>query len=115
LALRRQAAPRSADVVARVIAARERQTARLRGCAETCNAQLSSRQIRELAQVTPSALRLLSELYDRHALSARGHTRILRVARTVADLEASTVVGPEHVSIAASLRLDDTQPLAEAI
>jgi magnesium chelatase family protein len=114
-ALRRQAAPRSAEVVGRVIAARERQTARLHGCAETCNAQLSSRQIRELARVTPSALRLLSELYDRHALSARGHTRILRVARTVADLEASAVVGPEHVSIAASLRLDDTQPLAEAI
>ena len=56
----------------------------------------------------------LGELYDRHALSARGHTRILRVARTVADLEASDVVGPEHIQIAASLRLDDGPPLAEA-
>jgi magnesium chelatase family protein len=64
--------------------------------------------------VTPSALRLLAELYDRHTLSARGHTRILRVARTVADLEASDVVGPEHVNVAASLRLDDSPPLAEA-
>jgi magnesium chelatase family protein len=67
-----------------------------------------------VGQVTPSALRLLSELYDRHGLSARGHTRILRVARTVADLEESAVVGPEHVDIAASLRLDDGPPLAEA-
>jgi magnesium chelatase family protein len=113
-ALRRQVAPRSAEVATRVVAARERQTARLAGQPETCNAQLTSRQIREAGNVTPSALRLLSELYDRHTLSARGHTRILRVARTVADLEESDVVGPDHVDIAASLRLDDGPPLAEA-
>jgi magnesium chelatase family protein len=59
-------------------------------------------------------LRLLGELYDRHTLSARGHTRILRVARTVADLEGSDVVGAEHVNVAASLRLDDAHQLAEA-
>ena len=62
-----------------------------------------------VGQITPSALRLLGELYDRHSLSARGHTRILRVARTVADLDGSDVVGPEHVNIAASLRLDDAR------
>src|SRR3954468_5067455 len=88
-ALRTQAAPHSAAVAARVVVARERQTRRLAGHGETCNAQLTSRQIRELGHVTPSALRLLGELYDRYALSARGHTRILRVARTVADLDAS--------------------------
>jgi magnesium chelatase family protein len=113
-ALRQQIAPRSADVVERVLAARERQTLRLAGHPETCNAQLTSRQIREVGQITPSALRLLGELYDRHTLSARGHTRILRVARTVADLEASDVVGPEHVNTATALRLDDAPPLAEA-
>ena len=96
------------------IAARERQAHRLAGQPETCNAQLTSRQIREVGQITPSALRLLGELYDRHTLSARGHTRILRVARTVADLDGSDVVGPEHINIAASLRLDDAHPLAEA-
>jgi magnesium chelatase family protein len=113
-ALRRQIAPASAEVAARVLAAREHQLARLEGHAETCNAQLTSRQIRELGHVTPSALRLLAELYDRHTLSARGHTRILRVARTVADLEDSDVVGPEHIDVAASLRLDDGPPVAEA-
>ena len=113
-ALRKQSAPPSATIRERVIAARERQAHRLAGHAETCNAQLTSRQIREVGHITPSALRLLGELYDRYTLSARGHTRILRVARTVADLDGSDVVGPEHINIAASLRLDDGHSLAEA-
>ena len=113
-ALRRQSAPASSEVAARVVAARERQTHRLAGQPETCNAQLTSRQIRAVGEVTPSAMRMLAELYDRHSLSTRGHTRILRVARTVADLDESAVVGPEHIYVAASLRLDDSSPLAEA-
>ena len=51
-------------------------------------------------------VRLLYELHDRHRFSARGHTRVLRVARTVADLEGSGDVGPDHVHIAAGLRLE---------
>ena len=113
-ALRQQIAPSSAEVRERVIAARERQLHRLAGQPEVCNAQLTSRQIREIGHVAPSALNLLGELYDRHTLSARGHTRILRVARTVADLDGNDVVENEHVSIAASLRLDDSHQLAEA-
>jgi magnesium chelatase family protein len=113
-ALRSQIAPASVSVRERVVIARERQLHRLAGQPEVCNAQLTSRQIRELGRITPSALRLLGELYDRHTLSARGHTRILRVARTVADLDGSDVVGSEHVNIAASLRFDDAIQLAEA-
>ena len=113
-ALRHQVAPASAEVRARVVGARERQHRRLAGQLETCNAQLTARQIREVGRIVPSAFRLLGELYDRHALSARGHTRILRVARTVADLDGSDVVGPEHIDVAASLRLDDTPRLAQA-
>jgi magnesium chelatase family protein len=113
-ALRQQIAPTSAEIRERVTVARERQLHRLVGQREVCNAQLTSRQIREVGRITPSALRLLAELYDRHTLSARGHTRILRVARTVADLDGTDVVGPEHVGIAASLRFDDSLQLAEA-
>ena len=113
-ALRQQIAPTSAAVRERVIVARERQQHRLAGEPETCNAQLTSKQLRELGRITTDALRLLGELYDLHTLSARGHTRILRVARTVADLDGADLVSSEHVSIAASLRFDDANQLAEA-
>ena len=105
-ALRREQAPASSAVRERVVAARDRQADRLAPHGLACNAQMSARLLRELAAATPSALRLLYELHDRHRLSARGHGRVLRVARTVADLEGSDVVGPDHVHIAAGLRLE---------
>jgi magnesium chelatase family protein len=67
---------------------------------------MTARQLRELADATAGALRLLYELHDRHALSARGHARVLRVARTMADLDGADRIGPEHVHAAAGLRLD---------
>jgi magnesium chelatase family protein len=113
-ALSGESAPRSAVVRERVIEARERQLRRLAPHGVACNAQMSPRVMHATANATPSAYRLLYELHDRHRLSARGHTRVLRVARTVADLDGSELVGPDHVHIAAGLRLD--QPaLAGAI
>ena len=106
-ALRSQAAPTSAELRPRIVAARERQTARLAATGLSCNAQLTARLLRDLGGATPAASRLLYELHDRNRLSARGHGRILRVARTVADLEGSGAVEPEHILRAASLRLDD--------
>ena len=89
-----------------MIAARERQARRLAGSGAACNAEMTARMLRELAAATPSALRLLYELHDRNRLSARAHGRILRVARTVADLAGSDQVHPEHVRAAAGLRLE---------
>jgi magnesium chelatase family protein len=106
-AMRRQAAPPSAEVRARIIAARERQAARLCGTSLTCNAQLTPRLLRELAHATTAAQRRLDQVHDRGRLSARGHGRILRVARTIADLEDSHAVQPEHIDQAAGLRLDE--------
>jgi magnesium chelatase family protein len=113
-ALRSQAAPASAVVRERVIAARERQMCRLRGEPETCNADLTPRQLDERGRISARALRLMSDLYDRHTLSARAHARVLRVARTVADLEASDAVLPEHVDVAVGLRLEQSALLQAA-
>ena len=76
------------------MAARERQAARLAGPGAACNAEMTPRMLRELVGATPSALRLLYELHDRNGLSARGHGRVLRVARTVADLAGQRRVDP---------------------
>ena len=106
-ALRTQSAPPSAHVRERIVAARERQTARLARHGLTCNAQLDARLLRELAGATSEAHRALYALHDRNRLSARGHGRILRVARTLADLSGSDRVLPGHIHQAAALRLDD--------
>ena len=113
-ALREQQGPQSASVRERVVAARERQLERLAGTSATCNAEMTARLVRDVAAATPSALGVLYELHDRNALSARAHGRILRVARTVADLAASERVHPEHVSVAAGLRLGDERVRAAA-
>jgi magnesium chelatase family protein len=105
-ALRDEAGPLSALVRERVIAARERQLRRLKPYGVTSNARMTSRQLRDHARATPPALALLYELHDRHALSARGHARVLRVARTMADLDGSDEVAPDHIHAAAGLRLD---------
>ena len=113
-ALRDQRAPASAVLREQVVAARERQTRRFAGLGVACNAQMTPRMVRELVGATPSALRLLYELHDRDGLSARGHHRVLRVARTAADLEGSDVVGPEHVAAALAHRTDATPHPAAA-
>jgi magnesium chelatase family protein len=105
-ALRDEVAPPSATVRTRVIAARERQRVRLEPHGVSCNARMTARQLRDLAHASADALRLLYELHDRHLLSARGHARVLRVARTLADLDGADRIAPDHIHLAAGLRLD---------
>jgi magnesium chelatase family protein len=104
----------SAAARSRVIAARERQRRRLAGSTAACNGQLDSGGVRGHVRLTDSARSLLLEAYDRTTLSTRGHHRVLRVARTVADLAGSERVGREHVLEALGLRQEEDRPGAAA-
>lgn len=95
------------EVRARVLAARERQQARLAGTSARANAQMDARLLRRLVRVRGGAARALASAYDAGGLSARGHDRVLRVARTIADLSGRDAVGLEDVLQALALRTRD--------
>ena len=92
----------SATVRERVIAARERQERRL-GVGRS-NAEMAPRELRELVRPDREAVELLIEGHRRLRLSGRGHDRVLRVSRTLADLDGAERVGAGHVASALSLR-----------
>jgi len=101
------AAERSSDVAERVVAARGRQVAR-QGKA---NARLDNAEVAGLCQADEHALCILSRAMQQLALSARAYHRVLRVARTIADLAGSTLVRTEHIAEAVALRsLDRRAP-----
>ena len=79
-----------------------------RGAARDVYAALPGRLARTHLKATPEARALLERAVDRLGLSARGYQRVLRVARTAADLEAATVIGSAHVSEALRFRPQPT-------
>ena len=94
----------SAEVRDEVCAARELQAARLARFGLTCNGQMGEREVRATVSVTPGAAALLGTAYERSALSARGYQRVLRVARTAADLAGAGEVDEGHVHEALHFR-----------
>jgi magnesium chelatase family protein len=96
----------SAEILGVVHAARERQAARLAGSGVLTNAAMTPRLLRELARADSDARYVLGESYRQGRLSARGHERILRVARTVADLDGCDRVSADHVGQALTMRQD---------
>jgi magnesium chelatase family protein len=89
---------------ARVNAARALQLERFKGLTIYCNAQMGAREQRRYCEVEPSAEKLLEVAINRLGLSARAYTRILKVARTVADLDRSPTIQASHVSEAIQYR-----------
>jgi magnesium chelatase family protein len=92
-----------------VIQARQRQLARLRGTRSRSNAHMTTRQIRQHCRLTDDCLELMKSSVHEMGLSARAHDKILRVARTIADLEASEEILHVHLSEAIQFRLLDRQ------
>jgi magnesium chelatase family protein len=105
----------SAEVRDAVLEARERQAARLGGSGVLTNARLSSRLLRERAPADATAHAMLRRAYAEGRLSARGHERVLRVARTIADLDGSHRVRADHVGEALSLRQHDAAGQSEQV
>jgi magnesium chelatase family protein len=68
---------------------------------------MSSRQIRECCRLEPAAFELLRAAVSDLGLSARAHDKVLRVARTIADLDAAEQIGCAHVSEAINYRVLD--------
>ena len=87
----------SSVVRERVMLARARQVARLAGSGVYANAHMSSRQLRRFCLLDPAACAKLDLAYDRMHLSARAADRVVKVARTIADLEGVDVITAEHV------------------
>ncbi len=105
LASRSEAEEPSAAIRTRVAAARERAARRMKGEEGIyCNAQLTSAALRTYCRLDPSADKLLHAAYDRMGLSARGYDRILRVARTIADLDGAEEIGARHIAEAIQYR-----------
>jgi magnesium chelatase family protein len=101
----------SAKIRDRVIRARERQLQRFASSREKlyCNAQMTSRHIRAFCELSAECERLIERAMSQQGLSARAHDRILKVARTVADLEDSANLEPKHIAEAIQYRsLDRT-------
>ena len=94
----------SASIRERVNAARLRQWERYRGQGILCNAHLPSALLKEACRLTPRADGMMQAAFDRLGLSARAHDRILKVARTIADLDDSADIDAPHVAEAIQYR-----------
>jgi magnesium chelatase family protein len=99
-----QEATTSADIRERTNRARAIQSERLRRTKVHCNAQMNNRQIRRYCSVDRDSHRLLEVAIDKLGLSARAYNRILRIGRTIADLERAEKIGANHVSEAIQYR-----------
>ena len=94
----------SASIRARVSQARAIQNQRFHGIAGGCNARIPSADLHRLCPLTDPAKRLLKTAFESMGLSARAYDRIVKVARTIADLDGSEVIDSGHIAEAVQYR-----------
>ena len=94
----------SAEIRKRVVEARNRQLERFAGTGFYCNAQMTRREVVEYCQLDEAAQKILEKYFTALHLSARSHDRILKVARTIADLAGSNFIAAPHIAEAIQLR-----------
>ena len=97
----------SEAIAARVLKAREIQRERFRGSGIFTNSEMNSSQLERFCPLSEPCKDLLEKLIDRLGLSARAYTRIIKIARTIADLSGEQDILPVHLSEAASYRFLD--------
>ena len=91
----------------RVNAARRLQVERFQGLGYACNADIPAAQLREMCNPTGQADQLLKRAFERFGLSARSYGRVLKVARTIADLDGAERVDASHAGEAVQYRTLD--------
>jgi magnesium chelatase family protein len=96
--------PTSADILSEVIRARARQAERFGGKGPVVNGRMTPRQVRKYCTLKPEALSILKAAMEELGLSARAHDKVLRVARTMADLEGADSIQPQNIAEAVGFR-----------
>lgn len=99
----------SSDIRKRVTAARNIQTERLKRTKIYCNAPMGSRHIRKYCKIDDASRGLLETAIEKLGLSARAYNRVLKIARTIADLEGKEDIVSHHISEAIQYRSLDRQ------
>lgn len=97
----------SASIRERVIAARKIQEERFRGTGITCNAQMTAANIEGFCPRDNEAEKMLQDVFDKLNLTARAYSKILKTARTIADLDSSDIILKRHIAAAARYRALD--------